>query len=273
MKLKETLEKYNLKIKKSFGQNFLINKGILEIIVKSAQIKKTNTIIEIGPGLGFLTEKLLEKAKNVICIEKDKTLIPVLKDKFLNNKKLKIINEDALKYKIREKKYKIVANIPYYISSPLIKHFLNQKYKAEKIILLTQKEFAERVCDEKNLSILALEIKLFAETKILKTVSKNSFFPAPKVNSSILEIRPFQSDKYSKTDTKKALEIAKKTFIHKRKLFFKSLQKEYNFSNQDIQTIITKSEINEKIRPEKLKIKDLIEISKIIESISPLVHL
>lgn len=264
MNIKETLQKYNIKIKKDFGQNFLINKGILETIIKESKITKNDTIIEIGPGLGVLTEELLKNAKKVISLEKDTTLKNLLTEKFNNNKNFILNICDALEYECKENNYKVIANIPYYITSPLIRHFLNQKSPPKLLVLLVQKEVAEKICDEKKLSILSLQINLFAKAKKLKTVSKNSFYPAPKVNSAIIEITPYKkTDKnYLKKDSaEKILNLAKIAFSQKRKKFFEVIRKNYGLSKEEIKIIINQSKIDENIRVEDLSINELEEIA------------
>ncbi|MDX9970637.1 MAG: 16S rRNA (adenine(1518)-N(6)/adenine(1519)-N(6))-dimethyltransferase RsmA [Candidatus Gracilibacteria bacterium] len=258
MKIFDTLQKYNLKIKKNFGQNFLINKGILNLIAENSEISKDDTIVEIGPGLGFLTEILLKKAKKVISIEKDDTLIPVLKEKFIDFKNFHLENLDALKYDIKEKNYKIVANIPYYITSPLIRHFYSQKTMPKSVTILVQKEVADKICDTKKLSILSLEVLLYATPYKIKTVSKNSFFPAPKVNSEILLLKTLPKNQIpSQAETKKIMNIAKIIFSNKRKKLLKTLQKSLKLDEKTIQKIKTETKIKQDQRPEELKISDL----------------
>lgn len=267
MKINEILEKYKITVKKSYGQNFLINKGILKIIINSSNINKEETIIEIGPGLGFLTEELVQNAKKVIAIEKDKTIIPYLNEKFKNSKNLEIIEADALEYEIKNKKYKVIANIPYYITSPLIRHFFNQKHRPNSITLLVQKEVAEKICEEKKLSILSLEVRLFSNAKIIKTVSKNSFFPAPKIDSAILHLTTLSpnDEKYiSKENSEKIMQVAKIAFSNKRKQFFSTIQKKMKLSNKEIEQLIEKTKVNEKIRPEDLSIKELQTIANLL---------
>ncbi len=255
MTISDTLQKYNLTIKKNFGQNFLINKGILELIAKKSLISERDTVIEVGPGLGFLTEILLKKAKKVISIEKDETLIPLLKEKFKNSKNFKLINEDALLYEIKEKNYKIAANIPYYITSPLIKHFFSQKNLPKSLTLLVQKEVADKICDEKKLSILSLEVLLYSKPKKIKTVSKNSFFPAPKVNSEIIFLETLEEIP-AKKEAQRIMEIAKIIFSNKRKKLLKTLEKSLKLNQIQVEKL-KQSGIKENTRPEELKIADL----------------
>lgn len=249
----EILQKNGLFAKKRFGQNFLINRQELEKIVTTAKIEKTENVIEIGPGLGVLTQKLLQKAKKVICLELDGNIIPILKANLSGVTNLEIINIDALKFIPPKMEYKIVANIPYYITSPILNHFLQVENKPKSITLLVQKEVAEKICmrDGKQ-SILSLEVALFGTPKIISRISASSFFPAPKVDSSILHIEVFDKNHEDFIPKNKALEIlnlAKICFSQKRKKLSNTLPEEYHEN-------ATVTGISLSRRPETLTISD-----------------
>jgi len=238
----DLLEKYNLQANKSFGQNFLIDKNILDIIIETGKIEKNDHIIEVGPGLGVLTNELLQKAKKVTSIELDKKLIPVLQENFATSKNFDLINEDALKFTPPHTTYKVIANIPYNITSPLISHFLQNKNKPISLTLLIQKEVAEKIIDKKQ-SILSLQVKLFAEAKLIKKVSKNCFYPAPKIDSAIIHLKTH--NKYSQEEAIKILTLAKKAFSQKRKKLSTTIGSE-----------IKESPIDLNRRPETLSIEE-----------------
>ncbi len=220
------MEKF--KTKKHFGQNFLNNKKILEEMVIAGEISKKDVVLEIGPGLGSLTEVLAKKAKKIIAVEKDNDLIPILKEKFAGTKNIEIIHGDILKIynKILPAKYKIVANIPYYLTSHFLRLFLSQaKSKPSLMVLMIQKEVAERIMGGE--SLLSLSVKAYGNPKIVRKVSKNLFSPPPKVDSAVIKISDI-SDKWfrsRKINEEKFFEILRSAFQQKRKMLRHSLRK------------------------------------------------
>ncbi len=217
---KNLLEKYNLWAKKSLGQNFLISKNVLEKIVETSEINHNEQIVEIGPGLGVLTNELAQKAKTVTSIELDKTLLPLLKETLSNHKNIKIINENALSFPAPKTPYKVVANIPYNITSPIINHFLQAKNKPDSLTLLVQYEVAEKICDTEDMTVLSLQVALFGKAKMIKKVSPGCFYPPPKVSSAILHIKLYtkKDREFINTETAlKILKVAKRAFSQRRK--------------------------------------------------------
>ncbi len=220
--IKTLLSKYQTRPSKGLGQNFLIDKNVLQKIIDSAEIKTDDFILEVGPGIGTLTQKLAKYAKKVIAIEKDKTMVEILKETIKDFDNVKIILGDILKTKNPfSKKYKIVANIPYYLTSPLIRKFLEDKNQPEEIVLMLQKEVAQRICSKPpNMSLLAVSVQFYAEAKIMSYVSKNCFWPAPKVDSAIIKIVP---QKKHDVSTDLFFEIVKAGFSHPRKQLVNNL--------------------------------------------------
>lgn len=240
----ELLKKYKLYTKKSLGQNFLTSESALEAIIKAADIQNSDHIVEVGPGLGVLTTKLAEKAKTVTSIEIDSSLLPLLKETLSTHENIKLLNEDALQFRPPEKPYKLVANIPYYITSPLINHFLQSENPPQTTTILVQKEVAEKACQlEPKASILSLQIALFGTAEIIETVKAESFFPPPKVDSAIIHIKTH--GKFQKPRAKQILSLAKRAFSNKRK----------KLSNTVLNKI-ENSPIDPNLRPEVLSIKD-----------------
>ncbi|MBI4709346.1 MAG: 16S rRNA (adenine(1518)-N(6)/adenine(1519)-N(6))-dimethyltransferase [Candidatus Portnoybacteria bacterium] len=224
--IKYLLSKYGTTPLKQLGQNFLIDKNILDKIIEAAQIKKADTILEIGPGLGTLTQELAKKAKRVIAIEKGRNMIQILKETLRDYGNAEIIEGDALKFPItslfvipvktgiqdneqipafagttsgsrfkpgmtKVYNYKLVANLPYYITSPVIRKFLESNNPPSEMILMVQKEVAQRICAEPpEMSLLAVSVQFYAQPKILHYVSKSCFWPQPKVDSAIIKIIP-----------------------------------------------------------------------------------
>lgn len=230
--------------KKSLGQNFLHDRNVLAAIIQTANISSEDHIIEIGPGLGILTQELAKKAKQVTSIELDQRLIPHLQK--ILPKNVELIHADALKFTPPDSPYKVVANIPYYITSPLINHFLQTPHKPESMTLLVQYEVAQKICQlEPDMSVLSLEVALFGQTKMMKKVSRAAFKPQPKVDSAILHItvKPWCGD----SEAKKILTLAKKAFSQGRKKLSNTL-KEYK-------TQLTHLHLENK-RPQHLSITD-----------------
>jgi 16S rRNA (adenine1518-N6/adenine1519-N6)-dimethyltransferase len=170
--IKEILTKYNVKPSKGLGQNFLVDKNVLKKIIDTANLKPEDVVLEVGPGIGTLTHEIAKNVKQVIVIEKDKIMCEILKDTLKDFKNIKIINNDILKIDttnlgLQPLKYKIVANIPYYLTSPLIRFFLENKNPPKEIILMVQKEVAQRICAKPpKMSLLAVSVQFYAEAKI-----------------------------------------------------------------------------------------------------------
>lgn len=210
-----------IKAKKHLGQNFLQSEKALNQILKAADIQKDENILEIGPGLGVLTQELAKKTKNLTTIELDTDLIPHL-EKTLP-KHVKIIHQDALKYEPTFDEYKIVANIPYYITSPLINHFLKRENQPKSLTLLVQKEVAEKIVQlDPDMSVLSLQVALFGTAKIIANVPASAFNPAPKVDSAIIHIAV--EKKFPLAQALQILELAKKAFTSKRKKLSNTLK-------------------------------------------------
>ena len=255
----ELLQAHGLFTKKRFGQNFLINAGILSNIVSAADIKPTDHVIEIGPGLGVLTEELVKKANKVTSIELDNHLVPILKERFSNQKNFELIHMDALKFTPPKTPYKIVANIPYNITSPLLNHFLQSKNKPTSMTILVQKEVADKITHPLHAkhpkhSILSLQVALFADAKLIKRVPAGNFFPTPKVESAILQITPHKN-LIPDAQALQILALAKLAFTHKRKKL------SHTFKNLP-------PEIDPNLRPEDLSVKDWNKINVKVSSYS-----
>lgn len=242
----DTLKEQNLYAKKSFGQNFLISQKVLNQIIEASDIKPSDTILEIGPGTGNLTEQiLLSKPKKLIVIEKDQDMVNIINKKF--NQQLDLINQDALKfdtneYGLKDKEFKIIANIPYYITSPLISHFLKDAYIQSKpvpsiLTLMVQYEIAEKICTDKKLNVLRANILNFGEPKIITKVPAGKFYPAPKVDSAVIQIKTYDSP-LVKTDLNLYYKIILASFSNRRKTLknnLKALSRSWEFSLEDLE--------------------------------------
>ena len=269
-----------MKAKKSLGQNFLKSKEILNIIIKTADLKEKDIILEIGPGKGFLTEKILEKVKKAIVVEKDDRLVCLLKEKFkkeVKSGKLKIIHDDVLNLDIKKMgveyplKYKVVANIPYYITGQIIRKFLSTKKQPVKMVLMVQKEVAKRIIDKRE-SLLSISVKVYGDPVYIKTVKSKYFKPQPKVDSAILLINNISKGFFSKINSSKKnidyekefFELIKAGFSHKRKLLINNLKTNYKkttkISKKELEDVFEKNNINKKSRPENFSKEDWMKI-------------
>ncbi|MDP2637247.1 MAG: 16S rRNA (adenine(1518)-N(6)/adenine(1519)-N(6))-dimethyltransferase RsmA, partial [bacterium] len=195
--IKNMLSEAGLRPKKGLGQHFLVAKPFLDLISKAAGLKKTDTVLEIGPGLGVLTETLAKKAKKVVAVEKDGELVGLLEELTVGMKNIEVIHSDILKLDPShipafQHSYKVVANLPYYITSPVIRMFLEAKVQPTVMVLMVQKEVGQRICAKPpKMSLLAVSVQFYAKPEIIAVVSKNAFWPQPKVDSAILKLTPY----------------------------------------------------------------------------------
>jgi len=256
--------------KKSLGQNFLKNTKIISDICDAGEVSVRDTVLEIGPGTGALTIELLKRAGEVIAVEKDTELISLLSEKFsseISSGKLKIINEDILENDVESllinKKYKLIANIPYYITGAIIKKFLTAKNKPTLAVLLVQKEVAERaIAKDKKESILSVSIKAYGEPEYISTVKKGNFVPAPKVDSAILKIKNITDENFTdnKISEEKFFEFVHDIFGHKRKTIIAGLKISHPQLVAPILNYFEKEKIDIRIRAEDLDIRTIFQL-------------
>jgi 16S rRNA (adenine1518-N6/adenine1519-N6)-dimethyltransferase len=255
------------------GQNFLRDASIIKKIIQAADLKSDDFIIEIGPGRGILTEKLLETAGKVLAIEIDKNLIPALQKKFAPNKKVEIIHEDILKinlskltisHKLKPKSYKIVANIPYYITSPIIRLFLEAKIPPQEMLLMVQKEVAERIIERPGkMSILALSVQYYAQAQILFSVPAKAFFPIPQVDSALIKITPHLNQK-NPQETKKFFRIVCAGFSAKRKTLANNLSNSFHLDKGGIENKLISIGLNSLTRAQELSLEEWKKLAEIV---------
>lgn len=266
------------KTKKRLGQNFLIDGQTISDIINFADIKPEDTIVEIGPGVGFVTEQLVKHAKNVVAIELDEEAIKELEK--LNASNLKIIHNDILKQdlsQISDGKIKIVANIPYYITSPIIAHLLGEiddlnngnRNKITDILLMVQEEVARRmVATEKSPSkqygLLSILSQFWAEVKIMKTVGRRSFFPAPKVNSALVKLTVREKPLIDLTDYSHFRRVIKAGFAQRRKTLRNCLVSA-GFAKEKVVEAFGKLGLDDNVRGEKLSIEMFGKLSEVLK--------
>lgn len=246
-----------IQAKKSLGQNFLKSQKALLKMVEAGEITSQDTVVEIGPGKGALTEVLLKTGARVIAFEKDHRLIELLNEKFdsyIQENKFVLYEKDVLDIDIKDfvkGEYKLIANIPYYITGEITRKFLSGEYKPKIMVILVQKEVADRIVDEKE-SILSLSVKVFGVPKKVMTVKKEYFSPAPKVDSAIIKISDISNPFENKEKEIEFFDLIKKAFSQKRKKLNSTL-KEYSSQIKDWNTIKEK-------RPEELKVADWVSL-------------
>ena len=265
------LKKYNIRANKSLGQNFLINQNVIDEIVGSAEISKDDLIIGIGPGLGTLTKQLLEKAGKVICIELDERMVKILNDRFSLYENFEIINEDVLKVDLNKiiekenKKCKIVANLPYYITTPIIMKLLENKLNIESITVMIQKEVAERLIatqGEKLSGAITYTVYYYCESKKILEVPPESFIPEPEVTSEVIKLHLRKEPPVKIQDTKKMFSIIKVAFMQRRKTLLNALTNGNIMKNkQEAAEVFQKLRINENARAEELTIQQFAELA------------
>ena len=237
------LNKYGIHANKSLGQNFLINEEVINQIIEKAEIDEKDLIIEIGPGLGTLTNRLLEKAGKVICVELDDRMITILNDRFKLYNNFELIHDDILKVDLNKiinenlfennniKKIKIVANLPYYITTPIIMKLLEEKLNITSITVMIQKEVADRliaVPGEKNAGAITYSVYYYAEAEKVLDVENNSFIPEPSVTSTVIKLNIRKEPVIQIKDEKLMFKIIKQAFMQRRKTLVNAL------SNMDI---------------------------------------
>lgn len=277
-KTREILNKYGLTAKKKFGQNFLIDDNILDEISASACINDDELIIEIGPGLGNLTSYLLKKSRYVLLVEIDNNMIEILNDRFKENANYSLINEDILKVDLDEKiskieeelgfsfkRVKVVANLPYYITTPILFKLLQDSKRVDEIVVMVQKEVADRMVaspKSKDYGILSVMIKYLADAKIIIKVPKEAFIPSPNVTSSVIKL--VKNKKYECDDEEKLFELIHHAFAQRRKKMINSLEssKFLNLDKKRIKDAFNKVNLNENVRAEELSIEEFILLSK-----------
>ena len=277
--IKETkfiMNKYSVAANKNYGQNFLIDEDIVLGICEKAEVSKDDLIIEIGPGLGTLTAKLLENAGKVIAVELDKKMIQILNDRFSLYDNFRLINDDILKVDINAlineelgnlSKVKIVANLPYYITTPIIMKLLEEKLNIDSITVMVQKEVAERLCTKpgtNDTGAITYTINYYTIPEIVLDVPKESFIPSPKVDSNVINLQILKKPSVVVKDEEILFKVIKFAFMQKRKTLLNSLSNSRLKSKEYFEQMLNDLNIDLKIRPEKLSLEEFAKISDYI---------
>ena len=272
---KNIMRKYNIKANKSLGQNFLINSEVVEKIIESSEISDKDMVIEIGPGLGTLTKYLLEKARKVLCVELDSKMIRILQERFSKYENFELINADILKVDLNEiicenkrtgkiKDVKVVANLPYYITTPIIMKLLEEKLDIQSITVMIQKEVADRLIEipgGKNTGAITYTVYYYCECEKIREVENTCFVPMPEVTSEVINLK-LRKEPAVKVENKKVFfNIIKSAFMQRRKTLLNALVNTGVFkSKEEGAEILRKLHLREDIRAEKLTIEDFARI-------------
>lgn len=270
------MEKYNIKANKSLGQNFLVSEEAVFSIVESAEITKEDLIIEIGPGLGTLTQRLIERAGKVICVELDSRMVNIITERFALYDNIEIIHEDVLKVNLKEliqeekskhnlKNAKVVANLPYYITTPIIMKLLEDKLDIESITIMIQKEVAQRLVAAPGDALsgaITYGIHYYTEPESIIEVPHDAFIPAPEVDSEVIKLKVRKQPAVVVQNEERLFKIIKLAFMQRRKTLMNALSNGNIFNNkQEIEEMLIKLQIDPKIRGEKLTLEQFARIA------------
>ncbi|MDP2664184.1 MAG: 16S rRNA (adenine(1518)-N(6)/adenine(1519)-N(6))-dimethyltransferase RsmA [bacterium] len=281
--IRNLLKKYRIRPSRRFGQNFLVGKGTVKKIIETAELNEEDTVLEIGPGVGTITQELSRKARKVIAVEKDRNMVEILGETLENFKNIEVIREDILKLKLKfPPRYKVVANLPFYITSPVIRHFLEagneNKFSSsasrlaparrslveegpQQMVLVVQKEVGQRICARPpKMSILAVSVQVYAEAKVVGYIPKKNFWPEPKVDAALIKITPRKRP--LKPGINSFFKIMKAGFSQPRKQLINNLSKGLDFNRVKVENWLKENNIQPNQRAETLEVEDWINLAK-----------
>ena len=271
----EVLQKYHFVFQKRFGQNFLIDEHVLEKIIESSGITKDDFILEIGPGIGTMTQYLADSAREVTAVEIDDALIPILKDTLKEWDNVNVIHGDILKTDIRKiadeknqgRPIKVVANLPYYITTPILMHLIESKIPFAEFVVMMQKEVADRISAEPNSKAygsLSIAVQYYMTAKVAFIVPRTVFVPAPNVDSAILKMTRREQPLVEVKDEDFLFRVAKASFVHRRKTLWNNLTNHFGKSEEvkaQLEQALEIADIKPSIRGEALSISDFAHLS------------
>ena len=273
----EVLQKYNFNFQKKFGQNFLIDTRVLEQIIDAADITKDDFVLEIGPGIGTMTQYLCETAREVVAVEIDTNLIPILKDTLSAYDNVEVLNQDILKVDIaslakernNNRPIKVVANLPYYITTPIIMGLFESHVPIDSITIMVQKEVADRMQEgpgSKEYGALSLAVQYYAKPEIVVNVPPSCFMPQPKVGSAVIRLTRHEQSPVEVEDEKLMFQVIRASFNQRRKTLANGLNNfgSFGLSKEEIQSCIEELGVPVNIRGEALSLEQFAELSNII---------
>lgn len=256
--IKSFLSRHHLFPKKSLGQNFLIDDRVFDAILQAADLHPDDRVLEIGAGPGFLSERLAPLVRELISLEIDERMRPAWNELMKPFSNASLMIQDALTYIPSSAPYKIVANIPYYITSPLLRHFLADPgiWRPECIVFLIQKDVAERICDKKKPMLISWEIKIFGEPEIIASVPPIAFFPQPNVESCVFRVTMHKSPRIAQSDIPAFFQLLEKAYKQPRKTMLNNLLASGIFSKDEVLKALKEANIVPTLRPHQLKLSD-----------------
>jgi 16S rRNA (adenine1518-N6/adenine1519-N6)-dimethyltransferase len=271
---REVVKKYGFKFTKSLGQNFLIDDSVLMDIVEGADVNSEDFVIEIGPGVGTLTRELLKKAKRVCSIELDSDLIPILNEELKEFNNFDLVHKDALKVNFNEiigeeKSVKVVANLPYYVTTPIIAKLLNEGYNFKSLTIMIQKEVGERIAarhNTKDYGALSILVQYFCDTKVIRKVSPGSFIPQPKVDSIVVKLDKLEKPRVEVKDEKLFFRVCRESFNMRRKTLWNAL-KNLKMSSEIMEKAFENAGIDPKRRGETLSLQEFADLTNAIHEL------
>ena len=276
---RDILKKYNISANKKLGQNFLIDDEVIDGIICASNVNKNDLIIEIGPGLGTLTKRLLENSGKVICIELDTRMIGILNDRFKFYDNFQVINQDVLKVDLNKlinenkngelKTAKIVANLPYYITTPIVMKLLEDELDIESITVMVQKEVADRLVDVpggKNSGAITYGVNYYTKPEKVIEVPNTAFIPAPEVNSSVIKLNVLDKPSVEVQNEELLFKIIKMAFMQKRKTLLNGLTNGNLASKEQIEKMLVDLGFDLRIRGEKLSLEDFAKIADYVQA-------
>jgi 16S rRNA (adenine1518-N6/adenine1519-N6)-dimethyltransferase len=270
--IKNLLKDYQIRPLRGLGQNFLVNKEAINRVIKAAELNPRDIVLEIGPGLGSLTQELAKKVKMVIAVEKDPKMVEILNETLKGFNNVEIIKNDILKIFNffpfpTGFNYKIVGNLPFYLTAPVIRQFLEGKNPPRTMVLVIQKEVGQRICAKPGkMSILAVSVQVYAEPEIISYISKKSFWPQPKVDSAIVKITPYNGRRknYAMVEFLRQgfFRVVKAGFSQPRKQLINNLTRQLNLNRSEAEKWLLKNNIKPIQRAETLSIEDWLKLTK-----------
>lgn len=273
----EILQKYNFTFQKKFGQNFLIDTRVLERIIAQAEITKDDMVLEIGPGIGTMTQYLCENAREVVAVEIDNSLIPILEDTLSEYNNVTVINDDILKVDINKlveehnagKPIKVVANLPYYITTLIIMGLFEKKVNVDSITVMVQKEVADRMKSgpgSKDYGALSLAVQYYSKPEIVANVPPNCFMPRPNVSSAVIRLKLYDEMAVKVENENLLFRLIRASFNQRRKTLVNGIKNsgELNYTKEQVVEALAKMGLNENIRGEALTLEQFGELSDIL---------
>ena len=275
---KEVVQKHNFKFSKSLGQNFLIDTNVIDRILEGARVQEGDYVIEVGPGIGTLTKEMGRTAEKVVAIEIDKTLIPILEETLADFPNIEVINQDILKVNVQELvkeklnggPVKLIANLPYYITTPIVMKFLEEDIPVTDIVVMVQKEVADRMNaqpNSKDYGALSVAVQYYCDTEIVAKAPRHMFMPQPNVDSTVIGLHVREEKKYNVDNEDIFFKTVKASFGQRRKTLLNSLGGLGFLSKDQIKLALQEANIDEKRRGETLSIEEFASLSNAVNRI------